>query len=459
MKSSVEPQEGNLVKLSVTVPASDVDKAIADAYGATAKKVRIPGFRLGKAPRKVIDTYMGRENVLADAQQVVVESSYEQALKDNEVRPIDQPDFGEMDGLVEGEDYTFVATIPIRPELGLTGDWQHMSVTVPPRLDVEEQVGTELERLREQYATLEPVEDRGVADGDFVLLSFVGDVGGEAFEGNKVDDYLYEMGRGDMPSEFDEQLKGAKAGDHVTVTFTIPDTSTREDFVGKPATFEVDVQEIKSRQLPAVDDELAQNAGYENIDELREYLRARVESGREFTYNQNVERAVKEAIATHLDGDVPEQLSRARRDNMIREFFGSLEERGISLQEYMKNAGADLERITTDIEKEAQARVTQEFALEALSRAEGLGVTDEDIDQELAGIRGESSEQTLAQMRAEWEEAGVLPVLREAALQRKAMAWLRENVTIVEAEPETEASSPEAEKPKKTRKSAKKKEE
>jgi trigger factor len=457
LNSTVEPLEGNLVKLTVTIPATDVDKAIAEAYAELAKKIRVPGFRKGHAPRPVVDTYAGRQQVLAQALEAAIDRAYSESVDTHELRPIEQPDVGELAGLVEGEDYTFVAEVPVRPELKLTGDYEHMRVTVEPKEASEREVDEQIEALRERFASLEPVEDRGVEQGDFTLISFVGLVDGEPYEGNTADKFLYELGRGQMPAEFDDALIGAKAGDEVRASLTIPDTSSNPEFVGKTATFDITVHEVKSKLLPELDDEFAGNAGgFDTVGELRADFKQRLDLQRGLAYAQATEREVRRALAEHLEGEVPQSMVESRRDNMLRDFYGNLKERGISLPDYMAATGVTGDQIQKDVEEEAAARVAQELALEALFRAKGMEVTDADIDTELEGVAGGSGK-SAAELRTEWETAGVLAVLRETVMQRKAVEWLIDNVEIVEEEPAAEEDAADVPaKPKRARKGSKK---
>jgi len=238
LKTSVEKLQGIRVKLTVTLTAEEVDKAISQSYAKIAAKVRIPGFRPGKAPRPIIDTHVGRETVLAEALEDLVEESYPLALDAEKLRPIDRPDVGDLDGLEPGKEYTFVAEIDLRPELTLSSI-KDLSITVPLSKATDREIDAQIDYLRDRFASLKPVDDRGVADGDFALISFTGTVDGEGYEGNTVDKYLYETGRGQMPKEFDAAMLGAKPGDQVRAEFPVPDTSDNPDFVGKTAAFEI----------------------------------------------------------------------------------------------------------------------------------------------------------------------------------------------------------------------------
>jgi trigger factor len=433
LQTSVERLEGNMIKLTVTVPAADVDREIAAAYGRIGEKLRIPGFRPGKAPRPVIDTHVGRATVLAEAQEEIVSASYGKAVTAEGLRTVGQPDVGELDLVEPGADYTYTAEVMLRPELDLSSTGP-VSVTVPPQHASDREIDAQIEYTRERFATLE-VADRAIAADDFALLSFVGTVDGEAYEGNTVDRYLYELGRGLMPQEFDAALLGAKPGDTVEASFEIPDTSSNEEFVGKQAHFEITVHEVKSKVLPALDDEFAANVGgFDSFAEYREDIREKLDGAKATAHARQVEAAAVKALAERLEGDVPEELAQTRANSMTRDFFENLEERNITLAEYVDATGASPEKIQADIAEQAAVLVREELALEALFRTEGMEVTEEQITEAILGIVG-GNEAEVEQMRRNLEENGAMPIVREQLMHRMAVEWLVENAIVAEQEP------------------------
>lgn len=432
MQTSVERLEGGRAKITVTVPAADVDAAIASAYAEIGKKLRIPGFRPGKAPRPVIDTHVGRETVLAEAQDEVVSDSYGLALSAEDIRTVGQPDVGELELIEEGKDYTYTAEVELRPELTLTS-MDGFTATVPTRKATDREVEAQLEATRERFATLESV-DQAAGESDFVLLSFVGTVDGEAYEGNTVDKYLYELGRGLMPKEFDEAVVGAKPGDKVVAEFEIPDTSSNEEFVGKQARFEIEVHEVKTKVLPALDDEFASTAGgFDTLDEYRTDIREKLDAAKESGYMAEVESAALADLTSRLDGDVPEEMISSRASSLMRDFLDSLESRGIPLQQYVEITGADPVQIQNDIKAQAEGRVREELALEALFRGQGLEVADSDVEDAIREI-AEGDEFQAERLRTQLAGNGALPILREQVMHRKALKWLIDAVTVVEEE-------------------------
>ena len=432
LTTSVEPLEGNHIKLTVTVPAEEVDGAIAKAYESVGKKVRIPGFRKGHAPRQVVDNYMGKEHVLSEATEGLVDSTYPTAIDAENLRPIASPDVEEVAIVVPGEAYTYVADVEIRPELTLT-HIDGIAVTVPPKDVTDAQIDEQVEVARERFASLEPVEDRPVAATDFALISFVGDVDGESYEGNEVDKYLYELGKGQMPPEFDEGLIGMSAGDEKRIEFTIPETSSNEEYVGKIAGFQVTVHEIKAKVLPEVDDEFAVSVGgYDDVAAMRQDLRIRLQASQTLQHERAKEEALKAQLAERLEGEVPESMVRTKTGQLMRDFQNMLDERGMTVEAYVAAIGAPIEALEADINNQAAQVVKEELALEALFRMEGMEISDEDVREEIATMI--SGNESVDDMLARWTENGLLPIVREQIVQQRAVRWLLENGTITETD-------------------------
>lgn len=440
MKTSVEQLDGNNVKLTVTVPVEEVDAAVDAAYKRIAKKIKIPGFRAGKAPKPIIDTHVGREAVVADAQDELLSETYSKALDIEELRPIAQPEIEDLDLMEAGKEFTYVAEVEIRPELTLSSI-EGLSVVVPPSKATDREIDAQIAATAERYASLEVVEGRGVEANDFVLISFVGKVGGEEYEGNTVDKYLYEMNRGLMPVEFDEGLMGVEAGGETQVAFEIPDSSSNVEFVGKIATFDVVLHEIKQKVLPSIDDEFASNVGgFDSLEELRESVRSQLDMSKAAGYRQWLETGARAAIAERLEGDVPASMIENTKSQMARDFVNNLDSNKLTLQQYLEQTGTSLEQFESDLTDQAQVAVSEELALEALFRALEFEVTDEDINKDIESFASDS-DASVAELRARWEDTGVMPVIIEQLQHKKAIHWLMENVEVVEKDMSSEADS------------------
>ncbi|MCE5190398.1 MAG: trigger factor [Actinomycetia bacterium] len=434
METTAERLEGNLVRLTVTVPAVDVDAAIEKAYRDVAGKLRIPGFRKGKAPRPIIDSHVGAEAVLADAQEALVDATYPQAIDAEDLRPIESPDMGELESLVAGQPFAYAAEVEVRPELGLTSI-DDLRVVAGSKTATEAEIDAQIEQTRDRFATVEPAE-RPVAADDFVLLSFVGTVDGEAYEGNTVDKYLFELGRGLMPEEFDAALIGASAGDEVVAEFEIPDTSSNEEFVGKHARFDITVHEVKAKVMPDLDDEFAANVGgFDTLAEMRDDIRKKLDESKALAYTRRVELLARQRLSSRLDGDIPESIIRQRTESMTREFFETLEESNMTLDGYVAATGVEVPQIQADIAEQARERIAEELALEALFRTLGMEVTQADLDEALFEIAGGDPE-ALERTRENLREVGATPIVKESIMHRRALEWLLANVEVLEQEPE-----------------------
>ncbi|MFA5843270.1 MAG: trigger factor [Coriobacteriia bacterium] len=446
--TTIERLEGDAVAVDITVSAVDVDAAITAAYSEAASKYRFQGFRPGKAPRPVIDAQFGRDRLLADALETLVSDAYPLALDANDLRPIDRPDFGDLEGMEAGKDYSFRMTVHLKPEHALSG-LDDMTVTVPPSKASDREVEAQIAYNRERYATLAPVSGRGVAAGDFALISFVGTVDGEPYEGNTLDKYLYELGRGIMPKEFDDGLIGVEAGAEAHIEFPIPDSSAIAEFVGRTAVFDVTVHEVKEKVLPPLDDEYAGNVGgFETIDEYRADVRTKLDESKSAGYLQMVEREARALLAQRLQGDAPDAMVTSRTDRLFQDFFENLKERGMSIEEYVRATGVPAEQVKADVEREARMQIREELALEALFRAQGMTITDEELDAEIEQIAA-SSKGAPERLKERLRESGTLPLVREEIMHRMAVRWLMEHITIVEQEPSTGAEEAPAAKTKK----------
>jgi len=434
LTTTVERLEGNNVKLTVTVTSDEVDEAIEKAYKSVGEKVKIPGFRPGKAPRPMLDAMVGREYILQQATEEIVEGSYPRALDNEALRPIESPEMDELPLVEAGAEYTYQADVVLRPEYAVSST-ADFNVTALPMEASQAEIDMQMEAARARYATLEPVEGRGVEMGDFVLLSFVGTVDGEGYDGNTVDKYLYETGQGLMPGDFDQGLLGAKPEEEVHIEFEIPETSSVDEYVGKKAAFEVTVHEIKCKKLPEIDDEFALNVGgFESVDEMVAQLKQAMDRQAEVAHVQSKERALREELASRLEGDAPEQMVDARADSLMRDFMVMLDTRGVPLEQYFAGTGMGMAELEAEMKVQGRQAVLEDLALEALFRQEGLEVTPEDIDRELEDI-SRSGETTPEEARKRWEELGLMSVIREQVIHRKAVEWLMENSTVSIEEP------------------------
>jgi trigger factor len=433
LEPTVEKLEGNRVRVTVSHTAAEVDEAVAAAYARVCRRIDLPGFRPGRAPRPLIDGRVGRESVLAEALEGLVESGYPLALDTLRLHPMGAPDTGDLDQIEEGADYTYTAEVEVRPNLTVTSI-EGLKVEVPPTSTTDAEIDAQIDYIRDRFATLEVVEDRGIAAGDFALLSFSGTVDGEPADDLTVDKYLYEMGRGIMPEEFEAGIIGAKAGDTLHVEFRIPDDAANQEYVGKTASFDVQIHEIKAKVLAPIDDELAGNLGFDTVAELRDDIRTKLDENKAAAHMRLVERGARAALSERLEGEIPNELFADRTQAMTEEFFDSLKDQEISIEDYLEQAGVTGDQIWSDIAREATLRVRDEMALEALFRQAGLEYSEEELEAEIASF-AESDKVPVARMRERLLHSGVMGLLRERLMHRHATRYLIENVEVVEVDP------------------------
>ena len=446
MNATAEPLEGSTVKITVTVPAADVDRAVAHAYSDVAAKVRIAGFRKGKVPRPVIDANVGREAVLAEAVEAIVGDTFPDAVEELGLIPIEPAEVDELDQAVEGTDYVYTADVRVRPEFTLSST-EGLSVEVEPAKATDEELDEQIDYLRDRFSSLEPVDDRGVEPVDFALISFTSTIDGEPYDNNEVDGLLYELGRGQMPQEFDDALLGARAGDEAVSEFTIPDTSSNPEFVGKSVRFEIKVSEVKAKVLPDVDDEFAASVGgFESVDQLRDDVRTRIEQARDVARSRKIEQEGRKALAERLEGDIPDEIVAAKKEEMLGEFQTQLMQREMTLEAYMEQSGATEAQIEADVAEEAAVRVREDLALEALFRAEGLEIGEGEMDAQIAAM-AERYEMEPDTLRTTLRNRVMLPDIRQQLMHRHATGWLMDNVEVVEVPRAVDTSAVETAEP------------
>ena len=407
--------------LEIEVQPDEVDRHFATAYRHVAERTKVPGFRPGKAPRHVIDRFVGRGSVLAEAVDHLVSDSYGAALDQTEVIPIDNPEVDiDPAALAEGQAITFTATVPVRPDvtLGAYTDYS-FGLEIPDVTD--EQVGQVIEELREQQATLRPVDGRGAAEGDIAAVKFVGTIDGEPFEGGSADRLPVVLGEDRMIPGWEQQLIGLDMGGTKGFDITFPDDYRVEELRGKQAHFEVELLDLREKLLPEVTDDFAKSVGeVETVDELRAEIR-----------DAMVKRA--DAEARHVFGDriidfavsnatveLPEIMVTNEVEIMRDELRTRLAQQRIGLDQYLALAKQTPEELTAELREPATRRVKTLLVLSAIAEKEGIDASDEAIDAEIA-----------EQMERYGEDAK----LREYLTSRRGRSYLRmtlRNRTLVD---------------------------
>ena len=425
MKATVETLEGNKVKVSVAVAEAEFESAVDDAFKRIAKEVRIPGFRPGKAPRKVLEAQFGSGFAREEALRHALPDYYAQAVREHEVDVIAPPEIDITAGEAEG-DVVFDAVVEVRPELPVTGHTD-LTVTIPSPVVSDEEVDAQIDRLRQSFAELEPV-DRAAQDGDNVTIDIAGWEDDEPVSGLTAEDYLYEVGAGAVVAEIDDQLRGAKVGDILEFDAEHPDPDSDASL-----RLRILVKEIKEKVLPEVDDEWANEASeFETVEELREDLRSRAGTTRivmaQMGLRNGAAQAAGELIAAE---DVPEAMVAAEMEHRLQDLLMRLQAQGMDFNGYLAATGQDQETVVAEMREGALLASRADLALRGVAEAEGIEVTEEDLEEELQKL-AERVEQDLEEVRRSLEEGDQMPAVRSDLRKRKALDWLVANVKVVD---------------------------
>jgi trigger factor len=429
VKTSVTELPESRVRVDAEVPATEVERSLAQAARRLARDTRVPGFRKGKVPPPVFIRRVGREYVLDEAIRSSIGSWYADALGEAKIAPIGEPklDLGDLPG--EGQPLAFSFEIGVRPDARL-GDYLGLQVGKrEPEVD-EERVAHELEHLREHLARLETAE-RAARAGDFVVVDYKGSIDGEPFEGGEGHDQLIELGGGRLIPGFEEQLVGASAGEERTIDVAFPDDYGADHLAGRPAQFAISVKEVRERLLPPLDDELAADAaGFDTLDELREDVRRRIAEQEERTVEADFREAVLDAAVANATVEVPEALVEARALELWDQMLHSLSHRGLSKDAYLQISGRSETEILDEAKPDAERALKREAVLAAVVAAEGIEPSDEELAEALAPTAAREGQQP-AKLLERVKQAGTLDALREDVATRKAMDLLAERAKPV----------------------------
>ena len=397
MKASVEPLEGNKVKLSVEVDETEIDKAVDAVFRQIAREVRIPGFRPGKAPRRLLEARVGTEYAREQALRDAVPEYYSQAVRDHDVDVIAAPEINITAGEEQGP-VAFDAVVEIRPQIMVPG-YGGLRVTLPGPAATDEEVDAQVERLREQFGELRAV-DRPAIEGDHVTLSINGTRNGEAVAGLNADDFVYEVGRGFIADELDQQLRGSKVG--AVLQFSAVPTGT--DAEAGPVDFRVLVKDVKERLLPEVDDEWANEVSeFETVRELRDDIRSRLSELRRSQAALQLREATIGALVELVEEDAPEPLVQQETRNRFEDLGARLQSQGVTAEQWLAMTGRSEQELLDEIRGVAERSVKADLALRAVAEAEQIEALDEEIDaefEELAARHGSEGRTAAEGVRA-----------------------------------------------------------
>jgi trigger factor len=427
MRASAAPVEGNKVRLSVEIDEVEIDEALDGVMNRLAREVRVPGFRPGKVPRRVIEARMGGATALrGEALREALPGFYARAVSDTEVDPIDQPEIDITSGDESGA-VSFDAVVQVRPTVAVPG-YRGLSVTLPSLEVTEEEVNTHLDRLRATSGQLVEVS-RPAKDGDQVTIDIHGSRIGPGAGGEDDDldaqDFLYEVGSGSVVPALDDQLRGSKVGD-------ILNFQTEVGAEGQAFSFRVLVKETKELLLPEVTDEWAAEASeFDTVEELTDDLRVRLRQQHVARARVALEQRTADALAELVTEEIPDQLVAAELRERIHDLTHRLESQGMDLGQFLAATGRDERQFVNELRTGALEGVKIDLALRTVVEEEGIEVTDEELDAELATM-GERLEMDVDEVREQLEQGGRLAAVRSDRRKAKAMRWLVDNVELVD---------------------------
>ena len=447
METSAKRLENNKVEVTVTVDAKDVDKAIAGAYKDVAHKYRFPGFRPGKAPRPVIDSQVGRANVLAQATETLVNDVEPSVRNTEDIVPVGDPNFPEPSSVEAGKDFTFKVVYGVRPELKLSS-FDPVDITLPSEEATEAEIDKQVETFRGYFGKYEDIEGRAVEADDFVYIKCEG---GENAKSLKFDNRLYKLGSGSMPEGFDNGLLGMKPGDSKTIEFEVPQPQPKEgEEAPEPikATVDVTLNRLVEHVLPELTDEFAKkNFGFDDVAAMREAVAKEIGQQKQQAIPQLKENRVTGALAQRLEGEPTPEFVRTVNQELGQNFLTQLQQQGTSLDAWLRMNGIDFQTFLADLDRQANDIARESLALDALVAEKGFDCTDDDVDEEFKKSGVADWEAT----KKQFVEDGRIPAIRVSIRRNKAIDWLLETakVTISDDAPEAEGAEKAAEEPKK----------
>jgi trigger factor len=378
MNAKMEKIENNVVKLEVTVEVEKFNEAMKKAYTKNAKQFNIPGFRKGKAPMNIIKKHYGEGVFYEDAINFCCDDTYPEVLKEHNIKPVDYPQI-DIVQIGEGKDFVYTATVIVVPEVQL-GEYKGLEVTKPVYEVKDEEVENELKSMQQKNARVETKEEGTVAKGDIAVIDFKGFVEDKAFEGGEGTNYELEIGSGSFIGNFEDQLIGLNKGDSKDVNVTFPEEYGREDLNGKEATFKVTINDIKVKELPALDDEFAKEVSeFDTLDELKADSKKKMQEVNESRAKREYEEAVLEAVCANAKVDIPSVMIDKEIDNMLKDLEMRLQYQGLDLQTYYQYTNNTEEKVREYMKETADKRVKTDLVIEEIAKVENVDATEEEL--------------------------------------------------------------------------------
>jgi trigger factor len=429
METTVEALEGNKVRLKVAVPASEFEAAIDAAFRKLAREVRIPGFRPGKAPRRLLEAHLGPEIAREQALRDALPDYYSKAVQAEDLDTIAPPELEITSGQEDG-DVEFDAVVEVRPQVEIEG-YDALTITVDNPSVTDEEIDAQIDQLRERFADLEE-STTPLANGDYAQLNIKGYIHDEEVPGLTVSDFLYEVGSELVVPKLDEELQGKRPGDMLKFNDELP--ARWGERAGEEVAFQVMVKETKRKVLPEATDEWVREASeFDTIADLRADLRKRMETSRKIQAHLSVRDKALQAVGAKVAIDIPEPLIQEEMERRLHNLLHRLEEQGATVEQYLVATGLSQDQLIADVRLESTKAVKADLALRAVVAAEEIVPTDDEIDAEIARL-AERTGRKPAQLKKEIERGGGLQAVRSDLSRGKALQFLVDHASVVDEE-------------------------
>ena len=381
MNVQVENLEKNMAKLTITVDAAELEKAITKAYNKQKNSISVPGFRKGKVPQNMIEKMYGAEIFYEDAANIIMQDTYPQAYDESKLDIVSQPKI-DITQLEKGKDFIYTAEVAVKPEVKL-GKYKGVSVTKVDSKVTATEVNNTIKAELERNARMVTKTGKA-AKGDTAVIDFEGFIDDVAFEGGKGENYDLELGSGSFIPGFEDQLIGHKAGEDVDVEVTFPENYQAEDLAGKPAVFKCHIHEVKGKDIPKLDDEyVSDTTEFETVDEYKASVKERLENNKKAEGRRAQEDEAIAKIVEDSEMEIPDAMLDYQVENMINDFANNMAQQGLSLQQYMQFTGMTMDSFREQVRPDALSRTQSSLVLEAIAKAEKIEATDADIDAKL----------------------------------------------------------------------------
>ena len=418
MSLQVEKLEHNMAKLTIEVSAEELEGAIQKSYLKQRGKVNVPGFRKGKAPQAMVEKMYGVGVLYEDAIEEALDATYGDAVKESGLEIVSRPEIG-VEQIEKGKPFIYTATVAVKPEVTL-GEYKGVEVEGAKADVTDEDIQNELKKVQEQNSRLVAVEDRPVADGDQTVIDFEGFVDGTPFEGGKAEDYTLVIGSHSFIDTFEDQLVGKNAGEEVEVNVTFPEEYHAKELAGKPAVFKVKIKEIKSKELPELNDEFASEVSeFETLDAYKADLQKKLAETKEKQASAENENKVVQKVVDNATMDIPAPMVDQQVTNMINDYARRMQSQGLSLDQYLQFTGTTLDQLKEQMQPQAESRIRARLVLEAVAKAENIEVSEETVEAELKKM-AETYKMEVEQVKNIMGEDGLKQMKEDMAVQEAA---------------------------------------